>query len=745
MLTTLFLALPLQGALDFGQLDSLLGQVRSAQPQVVVELADSFLMPTGPDWQEQAVKYFENLDANGTLCLARVFALEEHPDGGKFLVAFLEDASPEFSAAALATLRLPAFDKNEDVLVGLGAWLVAHEISDNAELFANVAKSMFKIGDGVRRRAAKTTLRSALTAREKSAQAAAAIALAQCGSLEEPQVLEVLERLAEGFSKNASLAQSLIQQYEQQQRYRRKLEAFDNLLQQRESNNKIKDLGDLGVLEEVIRQIQHLHMEGEHYDRAALVAAAADGMLSIMDPHSNFLTGDEFAEFMFDMNPEYGGIGAYVNVVDGFFTITRPIYSGPAYEVGMLSGDRILEVDGWSTLDQPRDETIRRLKGKPGTEVKVLVYRRGWSEPKDLIIPRRQIDIPSLFTESLPGGILYLDLLSFSADCGVDIRRAVEIAKSEGVLNGVVLDLRGNPGGYLSEAVQICDVFLPEDQLVVTTRSRAGEVDRYETMDRAAVSEELPVCVLIDKYSAAASEIVSGALSVHKRALAIGERSHGKGSVQNLLRMNSLRDERWNDENRNGKVDPWEKYSDSNANGQHDFGPRIKLTLAYYFLPDGSTIHTIRDHEGRVTEAGGVQPDIEVDFPQLDIATLRELNRLVEVEAFRNFALDFHTENPALAAKLAEYDGAQPSNYLGFDEFFDGLDTDLEPNIARRWVRRRLRDVVADARGQMFAGSGFYGDFQEDPQLQAAIKQIFEQSGLSLADVVEYAEVFSTL
>lgn len=742
MLQALLLAFPLQVQADYGELDSLLHRATQASPQVLVDLADSFSIPAAHDWIGGAADRLEGLDSNGTLLLARILAGEEHSHGGRQLASLIGDESSTYAFAALSTLRLPAFDKNEEVLGILGDWLTQHSPEQAPELFADVARTMFDIGDGVRRRAAKTTLRSALSSDQVSTRAAAALCLARIGGEVGPQVLEVLEFLATGFDGQAVLAQSLVEQYEQQQRYRRKLEAFDMLLQQRESETQVESLGDLGVLEEVIRQVQLRHMEGGNYDRAELVAAAADGMLSILDPHSNFLTGEEFAEFVFDMNPEYGGIGAYVNVVDGFFTITRPIYSGPAYEVGMLSGDRILEVDGWSTMDQPRDETIRRLKGQPGTTVKVLVFRRGWIEPRTIDIPRRRIDIPSLFVEDFPGGILYMDLLSFSADCGHEIRKAVESARNRGVLNGVVLDLRGNPGGYLSEAVQVCDVFLPAGVLVVTTRSRAGVVERYETMEPAAVSENLPVCVLIDKYSASASEIVSGALSVHKRASAIGERSHGKGSVQNLLRMNCLRDERWNDTNRNGKVDPWENYTDRNGNGKHDFGPRIKLTMAYYFLPDGSTIHTIRDHEGRVIEAGGVQPDFEVAFPELEIASLRELNRLVELDSFRNFSSDLHAQHPDLAVELAEYDGGNSASYPGFDQFMDGLETDLDEDVVRRWVRRRLRDIVADARGRMFAGSGFYGDFQEDPPLQVAIQQILLQSGLTVDSVSEYSSVF---
>ncbi|MCH2112668.1 MAG: S41 family peptidase, partial [Planctomycetes bacterium] len=604
------------------------------------------------------------------------------------------------------------------------------------------AYTLHTIGDGVRRRAAQRFLRDALAGEPSPARAQSALALARCGQLEDATVILELEQLATGFGLQATLAESLIEQFEQQQRFRRKLAALDQVLEHKQPG-AVKDGGDILLLEEVMRDIQMRHMEGERFSREELIAAAANGMLQRLDPHSNYLTGEEFNEFIFDMNPEYGGIGAYVNVVAGFFTITRPIYSGPAYEVGLRSGDRILEVEGWSTVDQPMDETIRRLKGKPGTEVTVLVHRRGWTEPRTMSIPRKRIDIASVFTEDLPGGILYIDLLNFTTDCGLSIVQAIEQARESGPLQGIVLDLRGNPGGYLGEAVDVCDVFLPAGNLVVTTKSRAGEPERYETMSPPAVPMDLPLTVLVDQYSASASEIVSGTLSIHGRATTIGERTFGKGSVQNLMRLQSLPDERWRDENRNGKVDDWESFSDRNGNGVHDFGPRMKLTMAYYYLPDGTTIHTLRGHDGEVLEEGGVEPDVAVEFPELDVQSLRELDRLIRESRFKNFAADFYADHPALAVKLAIFDGKKTEAYPGFSEFYVELSTSLEKDEVRRWMRRELRNVVADARGKVFAGSGFFGDFQEDPPLQVAIKRILEARGLSIDAIQEFGEVFS--
>ncbi len=653
----------------------------------------------------------------------------------------LTKAPDSYAEASLAVLRLATFRNHEASMAGLSLWLTEGPgpAGSDPELWCEVARTLHVLGDGSHRRAARRFLQDALSHALPELRSSAALALARSGALDDPAVLATLEKLASSIGPRAALAESLIQRWEQQERFRRKLAAVDRLFAE---NSNRSESDEFAVLAEVLADAQLRHMEGERFSREVLLAAAADGLLRRLDPYSNFLTGKEFEEFMFDMNPEYGGIGAYVNMVDGAFTITRPIYSGPAYEAGLLSGDRILEVDGWSTADQPMDETIRRLKGKPGTEVNTLIFRRGWTEPREFSVERRKIDIASLHTEILPAGVLYLDLLSFSENSSKEIRRTLREASAAGPLTGIVLDLRGNPGGYLNEAVAICEVFLPPDSLVVTTRSRTEGEEKIHTRKSPELDASVPLAVLVDRFSASASEIVAGALTIHGRAQVFGERTHGKGSVQNILRLRAQRDEPWRDENRNGKVDPWEKFQDDNKNGKHDFGPRLKLTMAYYYLPDGSSIHTQRDLDGKILEKGGVAPDVEVVFPKLDIASLRELDRLVGEESFRTFAEGVHAQHPTLAVKLARFDGRDPSLYPGWQTYYQKLETTLDEQEVRRWVRRRLRDVVADARGKVFAGSGFFGDFQEDPVLQTAIRGFLETQGLAVRSYTEYAAIF---
>ncbi len=738
----LFLPLLLQDPAA-GSLEELLADSQDRSPAAVLAAADRFEPPADDAWEAQALELLEEAADPGRLALGRLLAQFDNPAAGAPLAELIRVEQPELARAALSTLSLPVFREDGPAQDALGGWLVTVDPEEAPDLYADAARTLYQIGDGARRRAAKRLLRSAMVSPDPAAGDAAALALARSGDLEDEEVLDRLEDMALGIDQRAVLAQALLDQRDQRFRYQRKIEALDQALINKVSlKGRAKDEGDLRVLLEVMRFVRSRHMEGEKFSDAELMAAAANGMLSALDPHSNYMPGELYKEFIFDMNPDYGGIGAYVNVLDGLFTITRPIYSGPAYEAGLLTGDKIIEVEGWSTIDQPADETINRLKGIPGTMVKVKVMRTGWTEPKDVEIERRIIELPSLFTEVLPGDILYLDLLSFTDGSTQEVLKAIQDARARGPLRGVVLDLRDNPGGYMSEAVGICDLFLPPNKLIVSTRARSGYREEHRTQNPPMVADELPLMVLINRFSASASEIVSGALSFHQRATTFGERSHGKGSVQNIYSLRIIQDEPWNDEDQNGKLDDWEEFDDLNDNGSHDLSPRVKLTMAYYYLPDGSTIHTQRRKDGTVAEEGGVEPDVTVAEEELDIQALRELQRLLEDEAFRTYAKEVYAGHPELSVELAEADGRDPQAYPGWDEFFAGIATTLDPNEVRRWVRRSLRNEVSDARGKRFAGAGFRGDFQEDQPLQEALRRILQDTGLSSAEVKEYEQVF---
>lgn len=725
-------------------LQALLKQAADAGPAAVLELADQSDLLIADDWQDQATKMLAEAQGSSKLLLVRLLSQAGGMTEAGAILELLK-GERQMALAALATLDLGAFDRDEDVQQGLVEWLGDLVPDDDPELFCEGCLVLYNLGDGARRRAALRYLGRTRESVDEQTVRTGALAMGRTTAVLENDTIDVLEQVAAGISAEAPLARALLSQVDQRARFRSKLEALEELYAENQKQGESEGInsGDVELLERILRMAQREHMEGAKFTREELLAGAASGMLNLLDPYSTYFSGEEYKEFWFDLNPEYGGIGAYVNTINGVFTIIRPIYSGPAYEVGLLSDDKILSVDGWSTMDKPNDDVISRLKGPPGTEVTLEVFREGWSDPRKFVITRDKIELPVLQQEMLPGNVLYLELISFTVDCGYRVATAILEAQAAGELNGVVLDLRNNPGGSLNQAVRVCDVFLPKNKLIVTTRARIGEVERHQTRAQALVPEDIPLTILTNEYSASASEIVAGALSIHGRATTVGERTHGKGSVQQLRPVPGLNDEPYHDDNRNRMKDEWEKFEDLNGNGEYDFGPKIKLTIAYYFLPDGSTIHNQRDHEGRIIEEGGIEPDIHVSFDNYEPIVLRELNRLLDESAFRDYAQKVFDSNKDLGVELAVFDGRDTGRYPGWKEYYDSLGTYLEEDIIRQWVRRALRTMVSDLRGKMFPGGGFRGDFEEDPQLQAAIAEILRANGSNTDDVPEYAAGFA--
>jgi C-terminal peptidase prc len=727
------------------RLGPLLEEAAQVAPAVVLRIADRSDLLFEDGWQDAAVARLADAEPTAQLLIARLLTQSGDLRGREALLALLQgDRSQQL--AALATLRLGTFDADAPALAGIVEMIGDLVPEDDPVLYCEACLTLAKTGDGANRRAALRYLQRTRESVDEETQRQGALALGRSGAILNTDTIELLEEMASGFGLEAAVAASLLDQQEQRERFRAKLEAIERLRVEREEaagDQSLMTSEDVEMLETILQMVQSDHMEGEKFDREELIAAAAVGMLKTLDPNSTYFTGKEYSEFWFDLNPEYGGIGAYVRTTDGIFTIVRPIYSGPAFEAGLLSGDKVISVDGWSTAEQPDDEIIKRLKGPPGTKVLLEIFRDGWSEAREFELGRRKIELPVLQSELLPDGVLYLELVSFTVDCGPLVAQAIRDAKEQGELRGVVLDLRNNPGGSLDQAVAICDIFLDRGQLVVTTRARIGEVERHVTRTPALVDEDIPLTVLVNEYSASASEIVAGALSVHGRATTIGSRTHGKGSVQVLRRLPGLPDERYIDGNRNRIKDEWEEYEDRNGNGEYDFGPKVKLTVAYYYLPDGSTIHTQRDHEGRVTQKGGVQPDETVEFWRYEPIVLRELNRLLEKGVFREYADQIIAEDLELAMSIAEFDGRDISRYPAWGEFYASLETFLDEDVVRQWVRRSLRasEQVSDARGGLFPGGGFRGDYQEDPQVEAAIRRIMQKAGVEVL-ASEYQAAF---
>ncbi len=502
---------------------------------------------------------------------------------------------------------------------------------------------------------------------------------------------------------------------------------------------------DYALLTELRRRVRAAHVRGSEVTDEELLEYAAKGMLSGLDQHSTYFTSEEFQKFFFDLNREYGGIGAFVNFdQDGDFSIVRPIYSGPAYRAGFRSGDKILEVDGWETAGHTSEEITARLKGRPDTAVQLKWFRVGLQEPQVTHVVRRQISVPAVSHAMVPGQIGYIELVNFSQNLTAELQAALRDLEQQGA-RGIVLDVRNNSGGYLVQARDIVEQFVEGGRLVVFTKGPMEPERKYNTTERQRNICKLPLAVLTNNFSASASEITAGAVQDLGRGVVIGQRTFGKGSVQNLLPLASSPREEFEDLNRDDNWQEGEPYVDRNKNGKYDPGAHIKLTVAKYYLPSGRTPHREFDKDGRIVDPNwGVTPDKVLDLlenkPE-DAWKNSAVFALLKKNAFREYVKKHLPANEALFRELAEGDGGDPTRYPDFAAFYAGLDTKLSEDDVRRWVRYEVRDQVSDLRGAVYPGQRALGDPQEDAQLQEAVRTLLGKLGTDIRDVAAYKGV----
>ena len=729
-------------------------------------------------------------------CLRALVELESTDSAAERL---LDLAGPEQEsqiriAAMDVIARLPRERKLEE---GLSDFL---DRAYDPEIKVALAKTLYHVGDAAHRKRARSELQQLLRSEDRVFRVKGALALAEIRDFDRarPVLLEIEnEPTLEGRLARSYLQNEKIIRYWENRETRR----F------REGNSEQVSGGDdrFEVLREIIDLVKKEHIYGERYEgedgEEELLTAAAKGMLSSIDRHSTYFSADEYQKWLLDLQRNYAGIGAYVNTIGGFFTITRPIYSGPAYKVGLRSDDQILSVDGWETYNQPQQDVIDKLKSKPGTEVVVEVMRNGWREPKKFTIVRETINIPSVKWELFPGQIGYVEAETFGNTTHTELHTALDDLTHRGA-RAFILDLRYNPGGYLREAIKMVGEFVGPNQLVVYTEGRSGEADRrqYKT-DPADHKREQPLVILVNHRSASASEIVAGALKFYGRAQLIGTKTFGKGSVQNPFPLESRKSEPFRDLNRNGIWDPDEEFSDENGDGKFNNSAMFKLTTQLYYLPDNRSIHTLVDGDGRVVKEGGVQPDQTIALELTAPWKEEELSSLGERRVFTDYleqhfksrhsaekilevltqaasdkdlqkVLDDHDVGPLLyehwkslyngmdleslaAAKqrqdqereanhslfveLSEGDGFDTNKYPEFDSFYTSLDTHIDRNEIRRYIRLFLRARVADLRKKPFPGNNFLGDYQEDTQLQLAIVELLRTLGADAASIPQFA------
>jgi len=316
---------------------------------------------------------------------------------------------------------------------------------------------------------------------------------------------------------------------------------------------------------EVLERVRAAYVE--EVDETVLLKAAIRGMLSELDPHSSYLAPDDFDDLQVSTQGEFGGLGIEITMDEDAVVIVTPYDDTPASEAGLKAGDTILAIDEKSVKGWSLDEVAKRLRGEQGSSVKLSILSLDAKSPRTLTLTRDIIKVQSVRHKELRPGIGYIRISQFQAKTARDTKSALETLQKDAPLKGLILDLRNNPGGVLSGAVQVADLFL-ENGLIVYTQGRHEERLNYNASPGGLLLET-PMVVLVNGGSASASEIVAGALQDHGRAVLVGQRTFGKGSVQSVLPLTG----------------------DS----------ALKLTTARYYTPKGRSI-----------QADGIHPDIVV-------------------------------------------------------------------------------------------------------------------------------------
>jgi len=334
-----------------------------------------------------------------------------------------------------------------------------------------------------------------------------------------------------------------------------------------------KDHGKYFEISKNIEIFTNLYKEINTYyvddvDPAKLMRTGVDAMLESLDPYTNFISESEIEGFRYITDGKYNGIGALIHKKGDYVTITEPYEGCPAQKAGLKAGDIVKSIDGKSAKGKSTDDISNILKGFPGTEIEVMIERPGVNSELKLTMVRDEVIVPNVpHSGMLDGDIGYVALTTFTRNAGKNVADAVKKLKEENPnMKGVIFDLRGNGGGLLTEAVNVSNVFIPKGELVVTTKGKVIDWDRsFKTLNKP-VDEEMPLVVLINKGSASASEIVSGVIQDLDRGVLIGQRSYGKGLVQNTRDVG--------------------------------YNSKVKLTTAKYYVPSGRCIQGVSYKDG---------------------------------------------------------------------------------------------------------------------------------------------------
>ena len=346
---------------------------------------------------------------------------------------------------------------------------------------------------------------------------------------------------------------------------------------------------------EVLQTVKENYVDGSKAGYDDLTRAALKGMVGQLDPHSEFLTAEEFSETEDDLSSEFTGVGIQVEQRDGKIIVITPIADTPAERAGIRRGDQLIKIDGQG-LDNPTvDKTVKLIRGKPDTDVILTMFRPVQNKATDYTLKRERIRLDSVrHAELRPGGIGYLQITQFSEHTGEEFAKTLAALEKQG-LRSLIIDLRNNPGGLVDAAVDVCDAFFDKGELITYTQGRAPDSRENHNADGGHRRRTYPIAILVNGGTASAAEIVSGAMKDTQRAVIVGEKTFGKGSVQSVISLKN--------------------------------GEGLRLTVAKYYTPSGVSIHE-----------KGIQPQVEVELSADDEAKIRLQEARPDLNAPAEFA-----------------------------------------------------------------------------------------------------------
>ncbi len=319
---------------------------------------------------------------------------------------------------------------------------------------------------------------------------------------------------------------------------------------------------------EVLREIERNYVEPVSPKK--LIYGAIRGMVRTLDPHSSFMTKDEYQELMVETKGSFTGVGIEITVRDNILTVVAPIEGSPAYKAGIKAGDKIIKINDKSTKDMTLMDAVKNIRGPKGTKVKLTILREGEDKPLEFVIVRDVIPLKSVKKYMLTPHIGYVRISSFQSNTTKEMKKALNYLERGGRLKGLILDLRNDPGGLLNQAIEVSDIFL-DSGLIVSTKGRKSSQNIKAFAHPNEKKRDYPIVVLVNSGTASAAEIVAGALQDNRRAIIVGTKTFGKGSVQTVIPLSD--------------------------------GSALRLTTARYYTPSG-----------RCIQITGIEPDIELEY-----------------------------------------------------------------------------------------------------------------------------------